>query len=130
MASGRSTEVAKRNANIKRRRARGESIPSLVERYGISRQKIHAIIANPNSDKVTVRTPAQVVRPLDPPTGRKYKGITHGTEAGYREELRRGIQTCDDCREAHAVVTARYIERRAAREAAASPQGRRSRRTA
>lgn len=36
------------------------------------------------------------------------KPITHGTPAGYRAELRRGLTTCHDCRAAHADYCARY----------------------
>lgn len=106
MASGRTPEVAKRNKHIKRRYANGEQPHALAKRYGVTRQTIHKVIADPDSHKVTVREPTVLVRPLSTPTSKKYRGITHGSEAGYREELRRGLTTCDDCREAHALVIA------------------------
>lgn len=107
MASGRTPEIARRNKFIKRRYAKGEQPAALARRYNLDRRTIHAIVADPNSHKVTVRIPKQVVRPLDPPKSKKYAGIVHGSEAGYREELKRRLPTCDDCKEAHALTVKR-----------------------
>ena len=30
-----------------------------------------------------------------------WKPLEHGTNAGYQQEIRRGIPTCDKCRKAH-----------------------------
>jgi len=110
MASGRSEEVARRNRNIRRRYNRGEMPGAIAKRYGISRQQVHVIVADPNSGVATARVARQIVRPLESlPTA--YDGIQHGSEAGYRAELAAGLETCDDCRTAHAVVVSEYRER-------------------
>lgn len=112
MPSGRTEEVARRNRNIKRRYERGEKPAALAKRYGISRQQVHLVLSNPDSGVATAQPARQVVRPLVEKLPKSYKGIKHGTDEGYREELRRGLTTCDDCKEAHAVVAAEYRERR------------------
>jgi len=111
MASGRTEEVARRNRNIKRRYNRGEKPHALAQRYGLSRQQIHVIVADPNSGVATAPTARQIVRPLES-LPESYDGIQHGSEAGYREELRRCLDTCDDCKTAHAVVIQEWKNRR------------------
>ena len=46
--------------------------------------------------------------------------ISHGTNAGYKAEIRKGISHCEPCRQAHRKETERSKERRIEQQAQAS----------
>lgn len=46
--------------------------------------------------------------------------INHGTNAGYKAEIRNGVSHCEPCREAHRKETVRVKERRQQQQAQAS----------
>jgi hypothetical protein len=130
MPAGRTPEVAARNAEMKAMRrgdlSYGRPLPArfVAAYFGISEQKTHVILKDPNSDKATAQNHrAKVV--VDLLLDHEDDGISHGSESGYRRCRARPEGSCVDCRDAHAATIAAYKERKKAREAQASRRRRR-----
>lgn len=111
MSSGRTADVALRNAEMKAMRAgshllsgRRASVEFLCQWYGLSRKTVSEILNDPQSHEVTERR----ARPTVSLRGAPEDGLSHGSESGYRRCRLRDEGACIPCLNAHAKAQREY----------------------